>query len=636
MFLPICRKDMIERGLENLDFILVTGEAYCDHPSFGHAIVSRVIEAEGFTIGIISQPQKDEDYMIYGKPNIAFLVSSGVIDSMVNNYTVSKKRRNKDVYSPGGKPGLRPDRATIVYSRKLKELYNDSYVMIGGVEASLRRFAHYDYFKDAVMPSVLEDSKADLLMYGMGERPLWDICTLLKKGVPVEKIKNIPGTCYLSKEKPKENDNTVFLDSFEIVSKDKVAYAKSFLLQSEEQDDIYGKTIVQKQKEKYLVQNKPQKILTQKEMDKVYSLPYERNYHPMYEKFGGVPAITEVKFSLTSVRGCFGSCNYCAITYHQGRKIQTRSHENILEEAKILTNLDDFKGYIHDVGGPTANFRLKACKKQEKYGVCKNRLCLMPKPCPNLQVDHSDYLSLLRKLRKVDGVKKVFVRSGIRFDYLMQDKDDTFFKELCEHHISGQLKVAPEHCSEKVLRIMGKPSFNVYKSFIEKYKKINKDLGKDQYVVPYFISSHPGCTLNDAIELAEYLRDIHHMPEQVQDFYPTPSTFSTTMYYTGIDPRTMKKVYVPKTFEEKQMQRALLQYRKKENYDIVKKALIKAGRLDLIGFDSKCLIKPLKSEVNKFNDMRKKQEQEKKMHKPKGKKVGSIARQRAKMKKKKK
>ncbi len=385
-----------------------------------------------------------------------------------------------------------------------------------------------------------------------------------------------------------------------------------------------------------MVQNKPQKILTQKEMDKVYSLPYERNYHPMYEKFGGVPAITEVKFSLTSVRGCFGSCNYCAITYHQGRKIQTRSHENILEEAKILTNLDDFKGYIHDVGGPTANFRLKACKKQEKYGVCKNRLCLMPKPCPNLQVDHSDYLSLLRKLRKVDGVKKVFVRSGIRFDYLMQDKDDTFFKELCEHHISGQLKVAPEHCSEKVLRIMGKPSFNVYKSFIEKYKKINKDLGKDQYVVPYFISSHPGCTLNDAIELAEYLRDIHHMPEQVQDFYPTPSTFSTTMYYTGIDPRTMKKVYVPKTFEEKQMQRALLQYRKKENYDIVKKALIKAGRLDLIGFDSKCLIKPLKSEVNKFNDMRKKQEQEKKMHKPKGKKVGSIARQRAKMKKKKK
>ena len=636
MFLPICRQDIIDRGLDSLDFILITGEAYCDHPSFGHAIVSRLIEAEGFTVGIISQPQKDEDYKIYGKPNIAFLVSSGVIDSMVNNYTVAKKRRKKDVYSPGGKAGLRPDRATIVYSKKLKELYKDSYVMIGGVEASLRRFAHYDYFKDGVMPSVLEDSKADLLMYGMGERPLWDICALLKRGVPIEKIRDIPGTCVLQEEKPKENENTIFLDSFDEVSKDKIAYAKTFLLQSEEQDDIYGKKIVQKQKNKYLIQNKPQKILTTQEMDKVYNLHFERNYHPIYESMGGVPAINEVKFSLTSVRGCFGSCNYCAITYHQGRKIQTRSHENIIKEAKILTNLEDFKGYIHDVGGPTANFRIKACKKQEKYGVCKKRLCLMPSPCPNLQVDHTDFLTLLRKLRKIDGVKKVFVRSGIRFDYLMKDKDDTFFKELCEHHISGQLKVAPEHCSERVLKLMGKPSFSVYKKFIEKYKSINKSLGKDQYVVPYFISSHPGCTLNDAIELAEYLRDIHHMPEQVQDFYPTPSTFSTTMYYTGIDPRTMKKVYVPKTFEEKQMQRALLQYRKKENYEIVKKALIKAGRFDLIGFDSKCLIRPSKLDANKINELKKKQEYEKKVNRPKGKKIGSIARQRAKMKLKKK
>lgn len=634
MFLPICKEDMLERGLENLDFILVTGEAYCDHPSFGHAIVSRLIESEGFTIGIISQPQKDEDYKIYGKPNIAFLVSSGVIDSMVNNYTVAKKKRKKDVYSPGGKVGLRPDRATIVYSNKLRELFKDSYIMIGGVEASLRRFAHYDYFKDNVMPSILEDSKADLLMYGMGERPLWDICNLLKRGVPVEKIKDIPGTCYLLNEMPDVDDNTLVLSSFEKVSEDKIEYAKAFLLQSEEQDDIYGKKIIQKQRNKYLVQNKPQKILTQKEMDKVYSMPFERNYHPIYESQGGVPAINEVKFSLTSVRGCFGSCNYCAITYHQGRKIQTRSHQNIVEEAKILTKLDDFKGYIHDVGGPTANFRHVACEKQKKYGVCKKKLCLFPEPCKNLKVDHSDYLELLKKLRNIDGVKKVFIRSGIRFDYLMLDGDETFFKELCKNHISGQLKVAPEHSSDRVLKIMGKPNFSVYKKFAEKYKKINKQLGKEQYVVPYFISSHPGCTLKDAIALAEYLRDIHHMPEQVQDFYPTPSTFSTTMYYTGIDPRTMKSVYVPKTFEEKQMQRALLQYRKKENYEIVKKALIKAGRLDLIGFDEKCLIKPLKNEVNKFKEMQKKQEIEKKKHKPKGKKVGSIARQRAKLKKK--
>ena len=636
MFLPICKQDLKDRGINTLDFILITGEAYVDHPSFGHAVVSRVLEAEGFTVGIISQPQKKEDYMIYGKPNYAFLVSSGVIDSMVNNYSVAKRKRSEDVYSPGGVYGKRPDRATIVYTKKIREIYNDAFVIIGAVEASLRRFAHYDYWNDTVMPSILEDSTADLLIYGMGERPLWEMCKLIRKNVPMQSMKNIRGTCYLTEEKPKEADDVIFIESFKEVSEDKVKYAKAFLAQAKEQDDSYGKIIVQKQRNKYLVQNKPQEILSKEEMDKVYSLPYERTYHPMYEKLGGVPAITEVKFSLTSVRGCFGSCNYCALTFHQGRKVQARSHESIIEEAKILTNMKDFKGYIHDVGGPTANFRKLACKKQEKYGACKDKLCLTPSVCKNMEVDHSDYLELLRKLRKLDNVKKVFVRSGIRFDYLMADKDDTFFKELCEHHISGQLKVAPEHCSEKVLEKMGKPTFKVYKSFVEKYKKINAGLNKDQYVVPYFISSHPGATLKEAIKLAEYLKEINHMPEQVQDFYPTPATFSTTMYYTGLDPRTMEKVYVPKTPEEKRMQRALLQYRKKENYPIVKAALMKAGRLDLIGFEPNCLIKPLKEEVHKINAMKKQQKEEQGHNKPKGKKIGSIARQRAKMLKKKK
>lgn len=636
MFLPICEKDLKERNIDKLDFILVTGEAYVDHPSFGHAIVSRLLEAEGFTVGIISQPQTKKDYMIYGEPNYAFLVSSGVIDSMVNNYTVAKRKRSEDVYSPGGVYGKRPDRATIVYTKKIKEIYKESFVIIGAVEASLRRFAHYDYWSDSVMPSILEDSQADLLIYGMGENPLWDMCKLIKKNVPLNKMKDIRGTCYLTKQKPEQSEEVIYIDSFDEVVKDKERYAKAFLVQSKEQDDIYGKKIVQMQKESYLVQNKPQKILTKEEMDKVYSLPYERAYHPIYESMGGVPAITEVKFSLTSVRGCFGSCNYCALTFHQGRKVQVRSHENIIKEAKLLIKMKDFKGYIHDVGGPTANFRKLACKKQEKYGACKDKLCLTPSVCKNMDVDHSDYLALLRKLRNLEKVKKVFVRSGIRFDYLMADKDDTFFKELCKHHISGQLKVAPEHCSEKVLEKMGKPTFKVYKSFIEKYKKINAELGKEQYVVPYFISSHPGATLKEAIKLAEYLKEINHMPEQVQDFYPTPATFSTTMYYTGIDPRTMEKVYVPKSPEEKRMQRALLQYRKKENYEIVKSALIKAGRLDLIGFESNCLIKPLKEEIHKIRALKDKQEQIKKTNKPKGKKVGSIARQRAKMLKNKK
>ncbi|MEG2460326.1 MAG: YgiQ family radical SAM protein [Clostridia bacterium] len=634
MFLPICKEDLKERNIDSLDFILVTGEAYVDHPSFGHAIVSRLFEAEGFTVGIIAQPMKKEDYMKLGKPNIAFLVSSGVIDSMVNNYTVAKKKRKDDVYSPGGVGGKRPDRATIVYTQALKNIYKDSFVIIGSVEASLRRFAHYDYWADKVMPSILEDSNADLLMYGMGERPIWDLCALLKKNVPIEKIKDVRGTCYLADEAPALNEDTILIPSFDEVSSSKEVYAKTFLSQYEEQDDVYGKRIVQKQRNKFLVQNKPQRILSKEEMDKTYSLPYMRTYHPIYENQGKVPSITEVKFSLTSVRGCFGSCNYCALTFHQGRKVQARSHENIIEEAKILTKMEDFKGYIHDVGGPTANFRHLACKKQAEYGACKNKLCLTPAPCKNLEVDHSDYLNLLRKLRSLDNVKKVFVRSGIRFDYLMKDPDDTFFKELCKYHISGQLKVAPEHCSERVLEKMGKPTFAVYKSFVEKYKKINNDLGKDQYIVPYFISSHPGATLADAIKLAEYLKEINHMPEQVQDFYPTPATFSTTMYYTGLDPRTMQKVYVPKTFEEKRMQRALLQYRRKENYEIVKSALIKAGRLDLIGFEPNCLIKPLKEEVGKFKAMKAKQEQEKKMNRPKGTKVGSIARQRMKMKKK--
>ncbi|MEG1058668.1 MAG: YgiQ family radical SAM protein [Clostridia bacterium] len=606
MFLPVSKQDLKTRNIDTLDYILVTGEAYVDHPSFGHAIVSRLISSLGYSVGIIAQPQTDEDYKKLGVPNIAFLVSSGVIDSMVNNYTVSKEKRKKDVYTPGGKPGKRPDMATVVYSKKLKEIYPDTFVIIGSIEASLRRFAHFDYWSDKVLPSILDMSKADLLMYGMSERSIMELCALIDKGVPISKIKNIRGTMYFEEdfkkiEKLLEKDDVIQIASFKQVIESKESYAKMHMDVLEQQDDVYGKTIIQCSKHGFVVQNPPSKPLNTKELDSIYELPYERTYHPMYEALGGVESIKEVEFSITSSRGCFGACNYCALTYHQGRKVQGRSHESILKEARLLAENKNFKGYIHDVGGPTANFRMSACKKQEKYGVCKDKQCLFPKPCTNLEVDHSDYISLLRQLRKLEGIKKVFIRSGIRFDYVLADKDDKFLMELCKYHVSGQLKVAPEHSQNSVLEKMGKPNFEVYLKFADKFKEANEKLKLKQYLVPYYISSHPGCTLKDACKLAEYLNSIHYMPEQVQDFYPTPGTISTCMYYTGIDPRTMKRIYVPKTKLDKKMQRVLLQYRKKENYEMVKTALVTAGRLDLIGYDDKCLIKPKKQDEYMIN-----------------------------------
>lgn len=602
MFLPVSKEDMLQRKIEQLDFIMITGEAYVDHPSFGHAIVSRMFESLGYTVGIIAQPQKDNDYQKLGTPKHAFLISSGVIDSMVNNYTVAKQKRKKDVYSPGGKAGMRPDMATVVYTKKVKQLFPDSYCMVGSIEASLRRFSHYDYWKDAVLAPMLSLSGADILMYGMGEKTIMEICHLLDRGIPIQKIKHVRGTMYQTEdnaviEKLIQKEDAILLPSYEEVMQDKKAYCNMHMIALENQDDITGKVLIQQVGKKYIVQNKAQEPLSQKEMDFVYALPYERTYHPMYEPLGGVEAIQEVEFSLTSNRGCFGACNYCALTYHQGRKIQTRSHESIVEEAKLLTKKPNFKGYIHDVGGPTANFRQAACEKQKKYGICQKKQCLFPKPCQNLMADHTDYITLLRKLRKLENVKKVFIRSGIRFDYLLADKDQSFLKELCQYHVSGQLKVAPEHSVDRVLDKMGKPHFDVYLKFAEEFKKMNEKLKKEQYLVSYYISSHPGCRVKDAVELAEYLNSIHYMPEQVQDFYPTPGTISTCMYYTELDPRTLETVYVPKSREEKRMQRALLQYRKKENYIIVKEALKKCGREDLIGFQSTCLIKPTKEDI---------------------------------------
>ena len=593
-FLPISKYDMQNRGIEQFDFIFVTGDAYVDHPSFANALISRLLESLGYTVGIIAQPDPHscEGFKILGKPKYAFFVSAGNIDSMVNHYTASKKRRNTDFYSPGGKAGYRPDRATIVYCNRLREAYGkDVPIVIGGIEASLRRFAHYDYWADKVRRSILIDSGADLLIYGMGERQTEEIANLLSSGVPVGDIKFVRGTAY--KEDKKENipSDAVIVPDYDTVSTDKRKYAEATALQYGEQDAFRGKTVVQLDRDKYIVQNPPAYPLGAEELDKIYELPYMRTYHPIYEKDGGIPAIEEVKFSITSSRGCFGACSFCALTFHQGRTVSARSHESILREAEALTRLPDFKGYIHDVGGPTANFRAPSCKKQLKYGVCRDRQCLFPSPCKNIEVSHRDYLELLRKLRKIKGVKRVFIRSGIRYDYLIYDKDDEFFFELCKHHISGQLKVAPEHISDNVLKFMGKPSVSVYNKFSEKYKKINKQLGKSQFLVPYLMSSHPGSAIKDAIMLAEYLRDNKLNPEQVQDFYPTPGSLSTCMYYTGIDPRTMKTVYVPKTYEEKQMQRALLQYRRPENYKLVYMALKSAGRLDLVGSGEKCLIK---------------------------------------------
>lgn len=593
-FLPVCRKNMEERGWDAVDFAYVIGDAYVDHPSFGPAIISRILEANGYRVGIISQPDwKDNtSIMEYGEPKLGFLISGGNMDSMVNHYSVSKKRRKTDAFTPGGVMGKRPDYATIVYGNLIRQVYKKTPVIIGGIEASLRRLAHYDYWSNHLKRSILLDSGADLISYGMGERSIVEIADALKSGIAVGDITFIDGTVYKAKDLSIVYD-AVTLPSYEELKKDKLNYARSFYIQYCNTDPFSGKRLVEPYSDHlYVVQNPPAKPLSQPEMDRVYSFPYMRTYHPSYEAAGGVPAIEEVKYSLISNRGCFGGCNFCALTFHQGRIIQTRSHESLLAEANQFIWDKDFKGYIHDVGGPTANFRAPSCEKQLQYGVCKEKQCLFPKPCRNLKVDHKDYLKLLRKLRELPNVKKVFIRSGIRFDYLMADKDDTFFRELCEHHVSGQLKVAPEHISDAVLQKMGKPENRVYEAFTEKYKKINQKLGKNQFLVPYLMSSHPGSTMKEAVELAEYLRDLGYMPEQVQDFYPTPSTISTCMYYTGVDPRTMEKVYVPVNPHEKAMQRALIQYRNPKNYDLVMEALKKAGRMDLVGYDRHCLIRP--------------------------------------------
>ena len=595
-FLPISKEDMKEAGIEQLDFVYICGDAYVDHPSFGHAIISRILEAHGYKVGIIAQPDwKDrESINRLGEPRLGFLVSAGNMDSMVNHYSVSKKRRTTDAFTPGGVMGKRPDYATIVYCNLIRQTYKHKPIIIGGIEASLRRLAHYDYWSNKLKRSILLDSGADLISYGMGEHSIVEIADALDSGLDIKDITFIDGTVYKTRDRESIYD-AIELPHFEALKADKLEYAKSFYIQYSNTDPFSGKRLFETYDEKlFVVQNPPAKPLTQSEMDSVYALPYMRDYHPSYKELGGVPAIEEVKFSLISNRGCYGGCSFCALTFHQGRIIQTRSHESILAEANKIIWDPDFKGYIHDVGGPTANFRAPACDKQMTKGACPHKQCLFPKPCQNLKVDHSDYLKLLRELRSLPKVKKVFIRSGIRFDYLMADKDDTFFRELCKYHVSGQLKVAPEHISYKVLMKLGKPENAVFQAFCKKYKRINEELGLKQYMVPYLMSSHPGSTLKEAVELAEYLRDLGYMPEQVQDFYPTPSTISTCMYYTGVDPRTMEKVYVPNSPHEKAMQRALIQYRNPDNYDLVHEALVKAGRTDLIGFDKNCLIKPRK------------------------------------------
>ena len=595
-FLPISKEDMRRRGIEQLDFVYVCGDAYVDHPSFGHAIITRLLESYGYTVGIIAQPdwKQNDSIAILGEPRLGFLVSAGNMDSMVNHYSVSKKRRKTDAFSPGGVMGRRPDYAAVVYCNLIRHTYKKTPIIIGGIEGSLRRLAHYDYWSNKVKRSILLDSGADLISYGMGERSIIEIAEALAAGIDVKDITYIRGTVFRTQD-PYFIEDAIVLPSYDEISTNKEAYAHSFYIQYQNTDPFQAKKMAEAYPHGiYVVQNPPQKPLSMQEMDDVYALPYTRTYHPIYEKDGGIPAISEVKFSLISNRGCFGGCNFCALTFHQGRIIQTRSHASILAEAKQMIQNKDFKGYIHDVGGPTANFRHPSCKKQLEKGVCTNRQCLFPTPCKNLTVDHKDYLSLLRKLRQLPGVKKVFIRSGIRFDYLLEDKDDRFFRELCQYHVSGQLKVAPEHISDNVLRYMGKPPVEVYDRFKEKYRKINEQIGKKQYLVPYLMSSHPGSTLKDAIALAEYLRDLGYMPEQVQDFYPTPSTISTCMYYTGLDPATMQPVYVSHNPHEKAMQRALIQYRNPSNYDLVYEALKKEHREDLIGFDQHCLIRPRK------------------------------------------
>ena len=593
-YLPVCREDMDRRGWDACDFVYVSGDAYVDHPSFGPAIISRLLEARGYKVGIIAQPdwKNPESIQILGKPRLGFLVSAGNMDSMVNHYSVSKKRRQQDSYTPGGVMGKRPDYATVVYCNLIRSVYKDAAIIIGGIEASLRRLAHYDYWSNKLKRSILLDSQADLISYGMGEHSIVEIADALNSGIDIKDITFIDGTVFKTRNLDIVYDYKLLPD-YQELKDDKRVYAQSFFVQYSNTDPVLGKRLVEPYNGKeFVVQNPPAKPLTQEEMDEVYALPYMRNYHPCYEAEGGIPAIREIKFSLISNRGCFGACSFCALTFHQGRIIQARSHESLVEEAKLLTEEPDFKGYIHDVGGPTANFRFPACEKQLTKGACPNRQCLFPEPCKNIRADHSDYISLLRKLRAIPKVKKVFIRSGIRFDYVLADKNRAFLRELCEYHVSGQLKVAPEHVADAVLKRMGKPKNSVYMQFVKEYKEMNKKIGKEQYLVPYLMSSHPGSTLKEAVELAEYLRDLGYMPEQVQDFYPTPSTLSTCMYYTGLDPRTMEEVYTPHNPHEKAMQRALIQYRNPKNYELVKEALIKAGRTDLIGFDKKCLIRP--------------------------------------------
>ncbi len=593
-FLPMTREAALARGWDQVDFVYVSGDAYVDHPSFGHAIITRLLEAHGYRVGIIAQPDWNDPASIdvFGEPRLAFLVSAGNMDSMVNHYTVAKKRRRQDAYSPGGKAGLRPDRAVVAYVNLIRRMHKKTPIVVGGIEASLRRLAHYDYWSDKLRRSVLMDCGADLVSFGMGERSIVEIADALASGLSASDLTFIPGTAYKAKSLEHVYDYEL-LPSWQEISTDKLAFARSFAIQYENGDAITAKRLVEPYSAtEFVVQNPPAAPLSTSEFDAVYRLPFARAWHPAYDEAGGVPALAEVKFSLASARGCFGECNFCALTFHQGRTIQARSHDSLEAEARLMIADPEFKGYIHDVGGPTANFRIPSCAKQLEHGVCARKRCLWPKPCRQMKVDHKDYVALLRRLRALPGVKKVFVRSGVRFDYLMADRDRTFLRELCEHHVSGQLKVAPEHVSDAVLSAMGKPAGKVYREFAEEYRKTNRELGKDQYLVPYLMSSHPGSGLAEAIELAEYCRDLGYMPEQVQDFYPTPSTISTCMYYTGVNPLTLEPIYVPKSPHEKALQRALIQYRDPKNYDLVAEALRKAGRTDLIGYDEKCLIRP--------------------------------------------
>ena len=609
-FLPVTREEMKKRGWEQVDFVYVSGDAYVDHPSFGAAIIGRLLESRGYRVGMIPQPdwRKKESIQVFGRPRLGFLVTAGNMDSMVNHYTVSKKHRQKDAYSPGGQMGLRPDRAVVVYSNLIRQSYKDCPVILGGIEASLRRMAHYDYWENKVKHSILIDSGADLISYGMGEHSILEIAEALDSGIPIEEITYIAGTVYRTKDLLRAYE-PIILPSFEEVKENKAVYAESFATQYRNTDPFTAKAMAESYGNRgYVIQNPPAMPLSTQEMDDVYDLPFTGEYHPMYKKKGGIPALEEIKFSLTSNRGCFGGCNFCALTFHQVRILQTRSHDSIIREAVKMTKAPDFKGYIHDVGGPTADFRHPSCKKQLTKGVCQNRQCLFPTPCKNLQADHKDYVLLLRKLRDIPGVKKVFVRSGVRFDYVLADPDKTFLRELVKYHVSGQLRVAPEHVSDQVLHYMGKPSHQVYLRFLEEFDKADKQAQKDQYAIPYFMSSHPGCTMKEAVKLAEYVRDLGYTPEQVQDFYPTPSTLSTCMYYTGIHPITKEKVYVPKNPHEKAIQRALMQYKNPANRELVLEGLKMAGRMDLVGFGPKCLIRPENSNRKKeqFHEKNKK------------------------------